>query len=542
MLASPWFLEKPSTYLRPLGLTEQVFYWDGLFAGTADSVVSAEVEVQHDHEISVFSAANIERAWLSLKHQFPLLGSQVIQRPDQSLWFSVDETRLRTLGPGEVYFHDIASAEEAQAVSSNIPNSPRLLSNHLLACLFVLRRTDNSKRLHVLIHASHMITDGNANATLLRTFLDKLASPRSDIGSWDLRKQLVLSSSCDDLSPVHRLSIARRQWRRAIGTVINSNRMSKLPGGHTLPCKVTNLTPHTPARSGNVVVVFTKEETQGILQGCRQFGVTFGVAYPVLGQVALARTLCRKYIQGEISEAEWEFRKREPMRTAGPLNLRPFLDREWYERGGFMNASLAIGFYFYTLPYIPLGAASNIAPGAPVPSYNDLLSKKRFGYRCGLIKEQADRVLRHPLQYEIGTARLPTRIQFGKDTAENWRQKTLLHHPADCQIMSAQELATAGMVLNHGGSSFGNVDKLYPEFYPISGDRPILRLVASGITLHCRPRELYLGASSGRGQLRINVFFDSNVYDEVLVREWLNEVKEAIQYYLLPKKFTSSHL
>lgn len=185
--------------------------------------------------------------------------------------------------------------------------------------------------------------------------------------------------------------------------------------------------------------------------------MTFGVAHPVIGQVALARVLCRKYVRGEINQDEWEFRKREPMITGGPLNLRPFLDEEWYKRGGSTNVSLAIGFFFYTLPYMPLGAASNITPGAPVPSYSDLLSKKRFAYRCGLIKQQADRVLRHPLQYEIGTNMLSTRVLFVKSTAEDWKKRVLLQKPSDRQLLSAQELASTGMVFGHGGSSFGNV-------------------------------------------------------------------------------------
>lgn len=228
MLSSPWALQHPSVYVRPLGLTEQIFHWDGEFEGTADSVQSAEIEIQHGTQEAILSPANVEKAWASLKLQFPLLGSKIVQRPDQSLWFVVDESRLHFCGPDEIYYHDVPSAEEAQAVSSNIPNSPRLLSVNLLACLLLLRRTDDKKRFHVLIHAAHTISDGNANATLLRMFLDKLASSLSEVETWDIRGQLVLSSSCDDLSPVHRLSAAQRRWRQAAGAVIGANRMSKL--------------------------------------------------------------------------------------------------------------------------------------------------------------------------------------------------------------------------------------------------------------------------------------------------------------------------
>lgn len=145
------------------------------------------------------------------------------------------------------------------------------------------------------------------------------------------------------------------------------------------------------------------------------------------------------------------------MITAGPLNLRPFLDREWYDKGGATNASLAIGFYFYHLPYMPLGSAQNIKPGDPVPSYNQLLSLKRFVYRCGLVQKEADRVLRSPLQYEISVARYPTRIAGGKEVAENWKHKLLLSSLEDSRIWSPQELAAKGQVIGHGGSSFGNV-------------------------------------------------------------------------------------
>ncbi|KAF9446330.1 hypothetical protein P691DRAFT_761736 [Macrolepiota fuliginosa MF-IS2] len=97
-----------------------------------------------------------------------------------------------------------------------------------------------------------------------------------------------------------------------------------------------------------------------------------------------------------------------------------------------------------------------------------------------------------------------------------------------------EELAASGLVFNHDGSSFGNTDGLYPEFYPLAGGEPVLRLVDTIIPLRCRPRELYLGARTARGQLRINVYFDANVYGTDLVRGWLDEVKEATKHNLLP--------
>lgn len=78
------------------------------------------------------------------------------------------------------------------------------------------------------------------------------------------------------------------------------------------------------------------------------------------------------------------------------------------------------------------------------------------------------------------------------------------------------------------------VDFLLPRSYPLlkSKSEPVLRLVTSETRLHCRPGELYLGASTSRGQLHLNVFWDGNVYDEDLVKEWLDEVRGATELYL----------
>lgn len=50
--------------------------------------------------------------------------------------------------------------------------------------------------------------------------------------------------------------------------------------------------------------------------------------------------------------------------------------------------------------------------------------------------------------------------------------------------------------------------------------------------LHARPLDLYLGAASSRGCLDMYVQYDSNVFEEGVVKEWLDEVKEAVLWYL----------
>ena len=50
--------------------------------------------------------------------------------------------------------------------------------------------------------------------------------------------------------------------------------------------------------------------------------------------------------------------------------------------------------------------------------------------------------------------------------------------------------------------------------------------------LHARSEELYLGALTSRGQLNMYIFYDGNVYEEGVAREWLDEVREAVLWYL----------
>jgi hypothetical protein len=50
--------------------------------------------------------------------------------------------------------------------------------------------------------------------------------------------------------------------------------------------------------------------------------------------------------------------------------------------------------------------------------------------------------------------------------------------------------------------------------------------------IRCRPAELYLGAATSQQQLNITISWDENVFDEGLVRDWLEEIRGAINFYL----------
>lgn len=65
-----------------------------------------------------------------------------------------------------------------------------------------------------------------------------------------------------------------------------------------------------------------------------------------------------------------------------------------------------------------------------------------------------------------------------------------------------------------------------------SGATYKLRVLSSAAHLRCRPTELYLGSSTSRGQMKMFVHYDGNVYDNTTVREWLEDVKDATTWYL----------
>lgn len=202
---------------------------------------------------------------------------------------------------------------------------------------------------------------------------------------------------------------------------------------------------------------FSPEDSRNIILNCRRNRLTFGNAYPILGQIALTRVLLRRYLRGDINEAEWEFRKREPMSSAGPLNLRPFLDQGWIEAGGLTNVCLAIGFFTFSLPFMPLGSAAHLRPGQDVPSFGCLLSEKRFLLRSKSVHVQATNYTKHPLFLEFAEIYFPARIQRAKGSGLQWRTKSGSPKNIDDRLLSPMEQALTGLVNCNGGSSMGNV-------------------------------------------------------------------------------------
>jgi hypothetical protein len=456
-----------NTFERPLGWNEQGFYWDSVFNRTADILRDAEIEVEK--ELSLSTEA-ITRSWRVLKQRYPLLGARVEQRSIYDIFFVVEPSRLTgEASPLEIGVETISNANEVDSIVDRMHNGHSPLSNDLAACLRVLKRADDPMRAHILIHSAHYISDEIAHHTLLREFLDLLSHSDSAPSPAPLMERLELARATETLHPGSNQSAARNRWRRSIGKVIIERRRRGLTvscdlfhpsaqsdifqGGHTLPRNWNQATFQTPAKSRVVSSTFTLEESERMMQACRSNGLTFGSVLPILGQVALARSLCKHYLEGKMSDEEWEFRKKEPMINAGPLNSRPFLDPQWFKDGGATNASMGIGYYFYQLPFIPLGAAATLRPGSALPQHFDMLSKARFIYRCQKMKNNIKEFMQHPRFLEMNEVYMPARLERLRNIANLPKPEGTLPD------LDPKEQATQGIVINHGGATLGNVCK-----------------------------------------------------------------------------------
>lgn len=93
------------------------------------------------------------------------------------------------------------------------------------------------------------------------------------------------------------------------------------------------------------------------------------------------------------------------------------------------------------------------------------------------------------------------------------------------------------------------MDRILPSHYPLDPENPInssrkesdtsqrtihptLLLLSSDLRLRCRPGELYLGASTSNDKLHLKFFWDGNVFEDGAVKEWLDEVRDAVVWYL----------
>lgn len=178
--------------------------------------------------------------------------------------------------------------------------------------------------------------------------------------------------------------------------------------------------------------------------------------------MALTRLLHRRYLRGDIPEAEWEHRRRQPMNLGGPVNLRPYLDEAWQRAGGVGEMLLMIDYYDVALPFMPTPFGSRRDAGVPreedgAPPYAALLSRARFFHRTQLSKQRLARAVKHPLLLEIAHAKQPLYLARKK--------KVVMHHQAaargeplpDFPELAALDRASPEYALTSALSSVGDV-------------------------------------------------------------------------------------
>lgn len=548
-------------FFRPLGITETTFYWSGL-NDAADTLMHIHLRTTQTNDQDIHSESNVLRSWASVKRRFPLIAAEV-EEHEFGPRFVIREETVMNLRPDDVTFMEVNSFHHVECLVKDMMDGPRCLSSQLLARAYILRRTDKSDHFHVLIVLAHCITDAAGTSTVLRTFLDTLSS-RIEPPYIPLGERVHAYQALESNLGSKDLPLVKRRWIRALGYAISVARMSRFKGGHTLPGDFRKSTPHTSAKNRNQVSIFSRAVSSTILTNCRRHGITMNSAYYALSQVALARVLCRQYLRGQISEEEWEYRKRQPMYVLGPLNLRPYQDNE---TGGSGDVGLGVGIAPYVLPFMPLGEMSRgdlsrleLVNGAP--DFPALMSFDRFLLRCANVKTQVQKLLKHPRLVDICTSTLRLYWSaFGKDvTLKRLKTRDSDHTEEGNESVSFQSF---NPIYTQVGATLGDMDALVPTDYPLPPEHYLSPLCstphayragypswspqaavledAKTPRLHVEywcphpytpPAELYLGASTTHQQLQYFSCYDEHVFSDKIVVEWLSELKDATLWYL----------
>lgn len=254
------------TFQRPLDALEMCYLWDGRFNGTADAVYYYELSLSEKaQKAGLASEANVIEAWVSTKRRFPLAGATVCGADGEPLrlvvprdvdvgtgtgfvsepHFVVREQDLSFIRPHEVVFGSVASTEEAQQQAAAIVHGPRPLSDELLIQLRIFCETDTTRMhvVHVIMLVAHCMTDGSANRTLMRCFLDTLARGRgTEFAQRPLEERLAMVTPPMDHAPEYLclLSPAIQRWRKAIGMVIYQLRAARRQVGVTFLTTVSS--------------------------------------------------------------------------------------------------------------------------------------------------------------------------------------------------------------------------------------------------------------------------------------------------------------
>ena len=271
-------------------------------------------------------------------------------------------------------------------------------------------------------------------------------------------------------------------------------------GGQTIPTKSQKSGAGLPPVSRTINLRLPIAVSETIVRNCRSLGITFGNALPILSQIAHARVLHRRRFPSDasdpaIGDEEWAFRRIQPTHFGGPLNLRPYLERSWYERGGAEEVLLAISFFFLELPFLPTflrrptldvtsqtsmrGSASDLLTGDPnefdtdssavhcppirahsMPPFFSFLSPQRFLHRAMIVRLQNAHTVRHALLHELHLVRTFDRIRRARAAGLAWRRRLQQTHSSMLEE-TPSTYNHSSCVFANGGASLGNVSRYY---------------------------------------------------------------------------------
>ncbi|KAJ7655396.1 hypothetical protein B0H17DRAFT_1099186, partial [Mycena rosella] len=213
--------------------------------------------------------------------------------------------------------------------------------------------------------------------------------------------------------------------------------------------------------------------------------------------------------------------------AAGPINLRPFLDKAWYQGGGQNNVSVMLPISItLSLHSVgpPAARARRRRPGARRSDDSETLlaALQHRKEACGSLLQQPF-VLRG--RHRTSFCEDSNAERCGRQVEQN-PHSYVQPGEVEKRNVSAMEQVDYGPVGGHGGSTFGNLDNSLPRKYPG------LTLQKYETLLHCRTGELYLGAGTFCEQLSLSLHWDRNVFSDDVVREWVDETRRAIYFYL----------
>ena len=200
---------------RPLGVTESVYYWDGVCDGATDTVMHAHLRITQPGDVGIYAPDNVRRAWSSMKRRFPLLAAEVHEE-DSGPHFVVRERNVTSLREEDVTFDTVSSFHDAERFINDNKDGPRPLSPKMLTRVYVLRRMDRPDQFHVALAVAHCITDGSSTSTILRSFFQTLATSYDPCPA-PIGERLQMYCPLESQVFSNNVPLVKCRWRRAIG-------------------------------------------------------------------------------------------------------------------------------------------------------------------------------------------------------------------------------------------------------------------------------------------------------------------------------------